>query len=211
MIRGVFILGVVVHHTLVDCDEFIGTNFNSYLSWLSNFAAMFILICGMCCTFSRNNLRRGGILLLVSLGVTAVTFWYDPIGYVRFGILHLLAVSILLYHFIFRRLQNIILGILAAISIVLWQYLETVVVKHSYFIPFGAAPSRFSSIDYFPMFPWIAAFLVGVILARKFYPTGESLLGTPPRWARPLLSIGRHTLIIYLVQQPIMFCIFQFI
>ena len=209
LVRGLFIVGVVIHHTLVDCDEFIGTNFNSYLHWLSNFAAMFIFICGMCCTFSRNNLKRGGILLLVSLGITAVTYWYNSFDYVRFGILHLLAVSILLYHFIFRRLGSIPLGILSAASLGLWKPFENMVVKHPYFIPFGATPSSFQSMDYFPIFPWMATFIIGIIIARKFYPKGESLFGSAPKWLHPLLFIGKHTLIIYVAQQPLMYCLFQ--
>jgi uncharacterized membrane protein len=66
----------------------------------------------------------------------------------------------------------------------------------------GFMQSNFTSGDYYPLIPWIFAFLLGTSLTKyitnnkmpkKFYSTR----------LRSFEFLGRNTLIIYLVHQPI--------
>lgn len=61
--------------------------------------ALFMLLCGISCTLSRSNLKRGAIAAGAALLISAVTFIFDDlmgIGIV-FGVIHMLAASMLLY------------------------------------------------------------------------------------------------------------------
>ena len=61
------------------------------------FASIFIVICGISCTLSHNNLKRGLLLLLVAEALTLGTHLYTKPDVLNFGVLHLLAVCILVF------------------------------------------------------------------------------------------------------------------
>ncbi|MCC7468445.1 MAG: DUF1624 domain-containing protein, partial [Burkholderiaceae bacterium] len=69
----------------------------------------------------------------------------------------------------------------------------------------GIHPPAFYSIDYTPVFPWLGVVLIGVGLGAILYPRAarrwDHEVPTLPR--SPLRFLGRHSLAIYLVHQPI--------
>jgi uncharacterized membrane protein len=86
-----------------------------------------------------------------------------------------------------------------------WEFYQ-----NNWLIPFGFIPTGFFSSDYFPLFPWIFMFFAGsyfgkLLLQRKmpafFYQTHSKLLAL----------VGRNTLLIYLVHQPILLVILYLI
>lgn len=63
----------------------------------------FFLLCGVSCTLTRGNFRRGILLAIVAAGITAVTLFVDQFmngAAVLFGVIHMLAAGVLLYAFI---------------------------------------------------------------------------------------------------------------
>jgi uncharacterized membrane protein len=65
------------------------------------------------------------------------------------------------------------------------------------------------SLDFLPLFPWLAPCLLGVSLATSVElrgRSGRSRLRTS--WAGPFGWPGRHSLAIYLVHQPILMAAF---
>ena len=74
----------------------------------------------------------------------------------------------------------------------------------------GFPPAGFHSSDYFPLLPYLGWFLLGSILGRRLYPRKQSRFpGTDPD--KPLLRFlrfcGTHSLVIYLIHQPLIFLI----
>ena len=61
--------------------------------------------------------------------------------------------------------------------------------------------TQFASADYFPILPWVFLFWCGVFLARLWRP-GR---GEPPAALRPLCAIGRNTLLVYMLHQPVIY------
>ena len=60
--------------------------------------------------------------------------------------------------------------------------------------------------DYRPLLPWFGVVLVGLFLGNVVYGRGRPA-GLPtrsPAVARPLLPLGRNSLAIYLVHQPLL-------
>ena len=57
------------------------------------------------------------------------------------------------------------------------------------------------SADYFPVVPWVFLFWCGLFLARLWLP-GR---GEPPAALRPLCAIGRNTLQVYMLHQPVIY------
>jgi len=58
--------------------------------------------------------------------------------------------------------------------------------------------------DYVPLFPWLGVVLIGVAIGTALPRIQRSLAAADRRSPRWLAWLGRHSLIIYLVHQPIL-------
>jgi uncharacterized membrane protein len=215
-LRGLSIILMVGYHLLFDLGEFRGLK--SFLGFSTDlaspawtaaqlfFAALFVILSGISSTLSRSNVRRGLRLLAVSLLVTVATYLFDPASAVWFGILQCLAVSILVYGAVFGKARPaacvawgaLVVGLAAALPAVK----KALVVRFDWLLPFGIHSPSFSSFDYFPLIPWLGVFLIGAALGKSVYSAGRSLLA----WRLPVTFVnvaGRHSLLIYIVHQPV--------
>jgi uncharacterized membrane protein len=155
----------------------------------------------------RRHLRRAAQVGAGAVAVTAVTWVAFGDDYVRFGILHCIAVAMLLGPFLVRLGPLNLLLALAVLIGGLQLMLGPPSDAPGLFL-LGARVPGGVGIDWYPVLPWLAPFLVGLAAGRALYPGGVRgawgrRLPTPP-WARPLGAPGRHALPIYLVHQPVL-------
>jgi uncharacterized membrane protein len=156
----------------------------------------------------RRHARRAGVVLAAALVVSAATFVALGDGWVRFGILHCIAVAMLLCPLLIR-LGILLLPLAAA---VLWAGLALAGSERReapLLLPFGVPQTGGAGVDWYPLLPWLAPALVGLWLGTVLYPGGRR--GAWGRWLpaeRPALVRagwpGRHSLPIYLVHQPVL-------
>lgn len=74
-------------------------------------------------------------------------------------------------------------------------------------LPFGVVPEGWMMPDYRPLLPWFGVVLIGLGFGDIVYGGGTRpgiLPQKTPVVARPLLPLGRNSLLIYLVHQPIL-------
>ena len=209
--RSLAIVLMVVYHFLYDLALFgvitWGQMFSPPLNLLQRFiCCSFIFLAGACARFSRNNLRHG----LIVLAAHVLVVMGAAVGgqTIRFGVLALLGSSMVIWHFAgpyLQRIPGVWLGwgcfILGQVSRVLAGRI-TVSVKWLY--PLGFTYPGFSSADYFPLMPWLFLFLTGTVLGGWCLDNRESPLLTRPLPA-PITFLGRHSLVIYVLHQPILF------
>jgi len=207
--RGLAILLMVVFHVVFDLVAFWGYSLNYmdgfwyYEGKLS--AIMFMTISGVSSALSVHYFRRGLVVFACGLLITLVTYFYDPQTYIRFGILHLLGSCMLLFPFI----KNITSGwvlIAGTAAVALGQWAAQLTVSSSLLLPFGVTPADFTSLDYYPLLPWSGFFLYGAALGKFLYKERRSLL-PQPSWLQPLTTLGRHSLAVYLIHQPMLLAI----
>lgn len=79
-------------------------------------------------------------------------------------------------------------------------------------LPFGIIPRGIGGMgDYLPIVPWLGFFLTGVVVGRLFYKSKKTLFPNTPVWVRkagaPLEWMGRHSLWVYLLHQPLIMII----
>lgn len=228
-LRGLLILNVVAYHTLYDLvylfglqlGWFRGTGAFLWQQWMSG---SLIFLSGISCLLSRSNLRRGAKALALGLALTAATLLVMPGERILFGILHFFGCAMLLFGlaapllqkipdrvgfwaclalFVFtKHLPNGSVGLPGLVEIALPQWLYST----PFLFPLGLPGPSFYSADYFPLVPWLFLFLAGSFWGRKI-PRGRV-----PAFARrshlPLLGkIGRHTMLIYLAHQPVIYAL----
>jgi len=149
-------------------------------------------------------LRIFGWGLVVSLIV-----WAAGIGYVHFGVLHLIGVaSIAAYPLLRYRWLN--LGLWAAFFIG-GYFLLNARAEFPWLLWLGFPPANYYPVDYFPLIPYLGVPLLGLFLGNSLYGPGGRRFPLPDLsgWLpiRALQWLGRHSLPIYLVHQLALFAI----
>jgi len=212
---------MVIYHTTFDLDVLGGYDVQSttgvWMLFADVTAGLFLFLVGVSLAISRARtsltgwrlfgkyLARGLRVLAYGMILTVVFLFLD-MGVVAFGILHLIGVSIILsYPFLRLRLTNLVLGILifATGQYVLAQNFTS---DGFWLLPFGVLPEGVMMPDYRPLLPWFGVVLVGLSFGNAVYASGlrpAILANTAPLLARPLLPLGRNSLFIYLIHQPI--------
>jgi uncharacterized membrane protein len=70
----------------------------------------------------------------------------------------------------------------------------------------GIDPTFFM-LDYWPIFPWFGVVLFGVTAGNALYGDRSKRAASSiprPSAVRPLAFLGRHSLVVYLVHQPVL-------
>ena len=152
-------------------------------------------------------------MLACGLLVSNVTFLMvhfemaDDSMLIYWGVLHLLGFAMLTYG-IFKYFPTWALGILAILILIIGYQLEGYMAENLWFCWLGLTPPGFVTADYFPVFPYLGWFLLGIVLGRTLYKKKKTLLPMVPANILPIRALsfcGRHSLWIYLAHQPILY------
>lgn len=214
MIRGVCIILVVAYHILYNLSEAFGGRYAFFRSDGMNifrdcFVGVLIIISGISCSLSRSNLKRGIKTLGYGIAITAVTLIVTPNQPILFGILHFLGICMLLYSGVCRLINKISVPIGVMLSFILYLLTRKLFyavhgLPDSFLLYILGFNTGFYSADYYPLLPWIFLFFVGAFLGRLFKENNlPHIFEANP--IKPLSFIGRHTMVIYLAHQPIIF------
>ena len=215
--RGAALLGMMIIHLIYDLVDLFGVlNWQLpqwYLVFKNNFGAVFLVISGISVTLGSRCVRRGLTVFGCGFLCTGATLLLYLAGMadrsilIYFGVLHCLGVCMLLWP-LFRRLPDWLLvpmGLaFAAVGLVLRRYSPDV---PAVLIPLGFAPGWFSSSDYFPLLPNLGYFLLGAAAGRLLYREPVTRFPKVEDGIMPIrlfCAMGRHSLPIYLLHQPIL-------
>ncbi|MCL5436624.1 MAG: DUF1624 domain-containing protein [Candidatus Dependentiae bacterium] len=224
LLKGISIVLVVGYHLLFDLDHFVGIPIDTE-AWYWSLAAFPILAvfiggAGVSLVLSSFNktertfrlltIKKTAYLCCCALAVTAVTTSLFPDEAILFGVLHLIAVSRLVGMFFVQARRTALITGLAVLAVT--PLVTQLPVQTHAFIWLGVVPDNFSSLDYFPLFPWFGIFCIGMFLGQML-PSSWSLswdVKNPGLLGRTLIFLGRHTLLLYLVHQPVILGMFWF-
>ncbi len=214
--RGLALLAMFVFHFAYDLSYFglIETDVPLDPYWRAfarGIAGSFLTIVGFSLVLAtrkglnrRAYLRRLAMVAGAAALVTAATYVAIPDSYIFFGILHHIALASVL-GLAFLRLPAPALLACAAIVFAL-----PFLVAHPWlddsrlaWLGFSRLPLR--TADFVPVFPWFACVLAGMALGRFVLRQDHAWLRwrARPAVARLLALAGRHSLLVYLVHQPI--------
>lgn len=214
VLRAAAIVLMVLFHLVYDLKEFAGVNIDYQAPlWIvmgKAAALLFIFISGLSSGFSSSPAKRGVKVLFYGMGVTAVTYLVMKDEYVRFGILHFLGVTMILSP-IFFRMPKWTLWSLAGSFVLLGFWVKKQELKTSLLLPLGLMYDGFRTLDYYPLFPYLAVTIMGILVYKTFYAQ-YSMRNIPFPFEFGLKSkliqwMSRKSLGIYLVHQPIILLI----
>ncbi len=217
--RGIMMILIMAYHLFYDLvflfslvrldTPFLLGLYRFCNNWLGS---PFLLLSGLCVTLGNRPIRRGLQVIGGGMAITAVTvgmYLLDFAGkdiIIYFGVLHCLGTCMLLWP-LFKKLPTAVLPVLGIALAAVGLYIKNhIYVGFDYLAPLGLISRNFASSDYFPLLPNLGYFLVGAFLGKTLYRNKQSLLpGVSPSniLVRPLAFIGRNSLLIYLLHQPI--------
>jgi uncharacterized membrane protein len=215
---------MVLFHLAFDLNYFgvqqieVASGFWFYLARFT--ASLFLLLVGVSLTLSHSRARllgqedrfryrlmkRSLWIFSLAIGVTLVTYFFIGKGFIVFGVLHLIGISLLLAY-PFLRLHGV--NFLFGLSFILaGLFLQSLSVDFPWLLWLGLAPMDFRSVDYFPLLPWFGVILIGVAFGDLFYRGYRRRIPVPDLAGSSLVSglafLGRNSLAIYLAHQPVL-------
>jgi uncharacterized membrane protein len=180
-------------------------------------AATFIGLAGLGLTLAARQgqdwpraLRRLAKIALAALCITLVTYYAFPDAYIFFGVLHLIAVAGLLsLPLVWAPFW--LVALIAAGALALPLFDMPVIFDSDALLWMGLGAKIPVTNDWRPLLPWFGVMLIGLLLGRAVRARG--LPGVLDSWrpggavGRTLVLGGRHSLLLYLVHQPIFFAL----
>ena len=224
--RGLAVIAMILFHGTWDASHFGYAPPN--LPWTPAMrffghaiACAFLFIAGVSLTLAnaddihwpqalRRLARVGAAALLVTLG----TWLVFPGAYVFFGILHCIFVASLVGLAFVRAPWPLTLAA-ALLCLAAPEFLTSETFNARGLIWLGLGTRETLTQDWRPFFPWAGALLLGVALASLFLgesappkAAGEGLRADPLPLGEGVVFLGRHSLSIYLLHQPLLFALF---
>lgn len=220
--RGIAVIMMILFHAIFDLVYFgvfpIDVNSGPWKLLAICTASLFLLLVGVSLTLSGARafkamdqrsfllkyLRRGGGIMVLGLLITLVTLVLVPGEPILFGILHLIGFSVMISPLFLSHPW----GCLAAAMVIIpsgWMISD--IHGPLWLAWLGFHPQNFSSLDYTPVLPWIGVVFIGVFLGHLLYPDGErryQMPESPVPGKKTLSLLGRHSLAIYVLHQPIL-------
>jgi uncharacterized membrane protein len=210
---------MVIYHTAWDLSflGLIDTDVVGSAGWslfARSIAASFLALAGVGLVLAHGGgvrwrpfLRRLAVIAGAALAITLTTRVVFPEAYISFGVLHCIAASSVLALPFLRAPLGLVVPA-AGLSLAVPDLLASAT--------FDAPVLRWTGLgtvppvtnDWVPVLPWFGWVLIGVVAARVRLPRkGPGPSGCRPSGAAagPLIWMGRHSLSIYLLHQPLIF------
>ena len=231
--RGILIILVIFDHLLWFINFYICHHNSVFLNWywtselrlaVRQIVLMaFLFTCGISCFLSRNNKKRGFLLLLLCVAITIAThlvqllpMFNGRVIAIDFNVLGVVCLSILLLCTVEKRSSKDIM--LLAGGLMLFYFFVLVSTRlaiEQIYDPFKSIlylnfnPIKEGYVgDYMPLFPFIIFLFLGFVFARKYYSNRQSLIKNKKNWEKPICFLGRHTLLIYIAHEIIFTVVF---
>lgn len=204
-IRGFAIILMIAFHIAYDLTifNFLKINFQNDQFWfvLPRVIVFIFLVCSGISlrlahkksnSFSAFSFRLGK-LIAVAAAISLTTYFFFPTKWIHFGIIHCVALSSILALPLVRYPK---------ISLVLAMIIQGARFVFGYNLQLIPKIPDVVPMDFIPIYPWFGIVLLGIYLETLRIHA----IQLPNNWPFSKLAfLGRHSLKIYLIHQPIIF------
>ena len=213
-LRGVAIVAMVVYHFCFDLRYFgvARWDFEHDIRWLAArtlILSSFLLIAGISAALARRDPaadarwpRHVAVIGGAALLVTAASAMMFPRSFIWFGVLHAIALSLLLARPLVDRPRAAVAAgviVIAAGVMLSSQHFDNRMLGW-----LGFMTGKPITEDYVPLFPWSGVLFLGIAAGHALVASNFTMLAPLARMPRALRFLGRHSLAVYLVHQPLL-------
>ena len=230
-IRGITLCSMILFHAVWDLVYIFGVDWRWFYTdaaylWQQSICWSFILLSGFCWSLGRRKLRRGLIVFGAGMIISFVTMVFMPAQQILFGVLTFLGAAALLLIVLEKYLKKINPRLGAVVCGVVFLLLHGI--NDGYLgirnlvklvsLPeewyqmgqignfLGFTEKSFFSADYFALLPWIFLYLTGYFLYGLMLQKGKlEKLAEQKSWGKFFNLIGKKSLIIYMLHQPVVY------
>ena len=226
-LRGFTLISMILYHAMWDIVYIYGVNAPWYESqwayiWQQSICWTFILLSGFCWSMGRRHFKRGLVVFGLSAIISAVTIVLMPESRILFGVLSLIGTAMLIMIPLDKLLKKanpyvgfVVVSILFVITRNVpsgelgfenWHImrLPQAWFRNLFTAYLGFPENAFFSTDYFSVIPWIFLFITGYFLYHIFRKN-DWLKIFERKGPAALSFMGKHSLIIYALHQPIIY------
>lgn len=233
ILRALSIIAMVIYHTLWDLIYIYQADipfFHSKGAYIFQQSILwtFVIISGFCCSFGKHKLRRALYVMCGSFAITLVTYIFSPDSLILFGVLTFISsamiimipldkllskvnpiIGMIISFLLFAVTKNAMKGYIGLFNLKLLCLPDVLYANYltSYL---GFPHAGFFSSDYVPIIPWIFLYIFGYFMYQTF-KKHDLLKHLSIIKCKPLEFIGRHSLIIYLLHQVIIYAVLYLI
>jgi len=205
---------MIAYHFCFDLNQYqlIQQDFYQAPFWLGARAfilTLFLLIAGISLSLAAQNeggqsrLKRLLTLAACAALVTLGSMLMFPQSYIFFGVLHFILVASLIGLLMLRYYWlNLVLGI---VILVVGLYFAHPVFDQPWLQWVGLMTHKPITEDYVPLFPWLGVVLLGIFTGKNLLARPDWLKhNSPGQPMRGLAWMGKRSLLIYMIHQPIL-------
>ena len=228
LLRGLAIVMMVAYHFCYDLAHFGFASWQPddmlidwpWVAWRSSIVASFLLLVGfsraMNAAFKPSSSDFWVRWAQIAVGATLVSVASHGFAgdrWIYFGILHFVAVAILICRLVLFRVQSVLwIATVGGIALVAGLLFSTPALDSTPLNILGFVAHKPPTEDYVPLFPWIGVVFIGLaggLLWRSQDFASVTALSRlraviPLPIQRALAGMGRWSLSIYLVHQPVL-------
>jgi len=229
--RGFALVNMIAYHGFYDWVYILSMP----LAWFSTIGVYiwqqfivfsFVLISGLVFNYAKHPRKRGMILCFWGFFLTICTYFFVPQELIVFGILSFLGSAMLITSMLGKNNYTAVISFFCVVGFLLtegwqngyWGFYGIKLAALAFnpsdnlglFILGIPGISNYSA-DYVPIFPWIFVFWLGFFGGQMVNYHGKicsktvNIASKDAWWYKNLAFLGRHTLIIYLLHQPILY------
>ncbi len=219
LLRGVAVLGMILFHAAFDWVFFAGQQLelDSGIIWAigRSAAAIFVALagCSMGLAWRRKHagkksplLMRGVQIFGMGIALTAFTWIFFNAYTIWFGVLHLIGLGVIIGTLLLLYPRSTLLTGIIITGLGIALSLPSLSAWTPAIIPLF--PVAIQTFDYFPLFPWLGLFFLGMSVGEYLYPSGRQRyrisFNTTHPITQSLIWAGRNSLLIYFIHQPIL-------
>jgi len=227
LLRGIAIILMIIFHFFYDLNFYKIYKISLYTDFFLVYAyavgSVFILLVGISLSLSHSRIKnklskqqiikkffiRGLKIFTLGLIISLATWLYLREGFIIFGVLHCIGLSIILaVPFLKLKKFNLILGIiLVSFGIILKSF----TFDFYWLMWLGFTPTTLYTVDYYPLLPWFGIVLIGIFVGNIFYKDYKRIISVRDlskyKPIKFFSFLGRNSLIIYFLHQPILIAI----
>lgn len=228
-IRGITIISMIGYHGLWDLIYLHGVSVPWYdawpgFLWQQSICWTFILLSGFCWPIGKHQLKNGITVFVAGVLVSVVTIIAMPQERILFGVLTMLGSCMLLFIPLEKILKKCkaswgLIGSLLLFTVTYginngwigFMGVKLVEVPQSLYANLfttylGFPTKSFYSTDYFSLLPWMFLYATGYFLYRITNQT-QKLDTLRGKEGGAVQWMGRHSLILYILHQPLLYVI----